>query len=279
MLISVIIPTYNEEKNISDCVLSLRKQKEKNFEIIVVDDGSLDNTVKILKSLKVKFFGQKHQGPAFARNLGAKHAKGKILVFVDADMTFDTKFLQNLTEPIKKNRITGTFSKEEYVSNWDNIWAKCWNINENLPSKRRLPLNYPDHQKVFRAILKSEFDKVDGFSKGGYTDDYTLSEKLGIEAIAAPHAVFYHKNPDTLGEVFHQAKWVGKREYKLGFLGKIVTLLRVSLPISILNGLIKSFQISNFKNTRYSFQIFKIVYDMGIFIGILEMIFMGKLSK
>ena len=76
-------------------------------------------------------------------------------------MTFDKNFLQNLTQPIidakKKGLSTpaGTFSKNEIVSNWDNVWARCWNINNNLPPKKRLPNNYPDHQKVFRAILKS----------------------------------------------------------------------------------------------------------------------------
>src|SRR5258708_287940 len=103
-----------------------------------------------------------------ASNLGAKQAKGKILVFVDADMTFHPNFLQKLIEPILKEKAQGTFSKDEYVSNWENIWAKCWNINEGLPPKRRLPLSKPNHQKVFRSILKSEFDRVGGFSKGGY---------------------------------------------------------------------------------------------------------------
>ncbi len=267
MKISVIIPTYNEEKNISSCLESLNKQTAKDFEIIVVDDGSNDNTREIVKSLGVKIIEQKHEGPAKARNLGAKHSAGKILVFVDADMTFESKFLQNLTKPIQENKVMGTFSKDEYVSNWENVWARCWNINENLPGKRRLPDSYPDHQKVFRAILKSEFEKVGGFSKGGYTDDYTLSEKLGYEAVAISDAVFYHKNPDTLTEVFEQAKWIGKRDYKLGMFGIVFALIRSSLPISIIIGIWKRILV------------FKTIYDFGIFVGILEMILTGKLSK
>ena len=270
MKISIIIPTYNEEKNISDCVLSLKQQSEKDFEIIVVDDGSTDSTIQILKGLDVKVLEQKHEGPGIARNFGAKVAKGKILVFLDADMTYDSKFLKNLVRPIEENKAKGTFSKEEYISNWKNIWARCWNINENLPPEKRHPLDYPDHQKVFRAILKSEFDKVHGFSKGGYTDDYTLSDKLGYEAVAANDAVFYHKNPDTLGEVFKQAKWVGKMEYK----STIIAVFRASLPISIIVGIYKSFKFSIMQ-----FIIFKIIYDFGIFVGILEMIFIGKTSK
>src|SRR5258706_12770209 len=244
MLISVIIPVFNEEKVIGECLDSLKLQSLKGFEIIVVDDGSTDSTLEIAKKFDAKIFEQNHHGPGVARNLGAKHAKGKILVFVDADMTFESNFLRNLCKPIQKNKIKGTFSKEEYVSNWDNVWSLCWNINSNLPSKRRLPLNYPDTQKVFRAILKSEFDRVHGFSKGGYTDDYTLSHKLGYEAVAAPNAIFYHKNPDNLSEAYNQAKWIGKREYKLGILGAVVAFLRASFPISLIIGIYKSLKFS-----------------------------------
>src|SRR5260221_4689869 len=283
MKISVIIPTSNEEKVILECLASLRQQTEKDFEIIVVDDRSIDNTLQILAKLKIKnsklkILEQKHEGPAMARNLGAKHAKGKILIFVDADMTYDPNFLRKLIEPIEKKTAKGTFSKDEFVSNWDNVWARCWNINENLPEKRRLPWNYSDTQKVFRAILKSEFDRVGGFSKGGYTDDYTLSAKLGYEAITAPDAVFYHKNPETLKEVFKQAKWVGKRDYKFGLIGTIFALFRASLPVSIINSVWKARTKHPFWGedySRFKFETFKLVYDFGIFVGILEMVFVG----
>jgi biofilm PGA synthesis N-glycosyltransferase PgaC len=289
MKATVIIPTYNEEKVILECLLSLNKQTLKDFEVIVVDDGSSDNTVQLLEKFqtsnyKLQILRQNHQGPAMARNLGAKYAKGKILVFVDADMIFSRDFLQNLVKPIEQKQTTGTFSTEEYVSNWNNVWARCWNINSNLPEKRRLPLNYPDHQKVFRAILKSEFDKVNGFSKGGYTDDWTLSEKLGYEAVNAPDAIFYHKNPDTLKEVYKQAKWIGKREYKFGIIGTLFALLRSSFPISLITGLFKAkkeFGIPFHRDVlRYDqFIVFKLVYDFGIFVGILEMLITHKTAK
>jgi len=278
-MISVIIPTYNEEKVLSDCIESLGFQTLTDFEIIVVDDGSTDGTLEILKNLEkllpsFKFFQENHKGAGAARNLGAGNAKGEILVFVDADMTFDKNFLEKLTEPIRKSLVKGTFSKEEIVSNWDNPWSRCWNINEGWEEKRRHPKNFPDHQPVFRAILKTEFDKVGGFTPGGYDDDWSLSRKLGYEAISAPDAVFYHKNPSSLGEIFSHARWVGKRKYKLGFIGYLIAMVRVSLPISILIGLYKSI-ISR----SLQFVIFKVVYDFGILIGILEYILSGKGAK
>jgi len=279
MKLSVIIPTYNEERSVGECIDSLEKQTYPDFEVIVVDDGSLDGTMDILQDLKVKtqnlkVLKQDHKGPGTARNLGADEAKGDILVFVDADMTFDKNFLKNLIRPIVSGRAKGTFSKYEYVSNWENVWARCWNINEGWEERKRHPKNYPDTQKVFRAIVKKEFDRAGGFdSSAGYMDDWTLSKKLGYEAVSTPGAIFYHENPQSLGEVFSQAKWIGKRPYKLGMVGKFIALFRASLPVSLVVGITKSLLSFNL-----SFLLFKLVYDSGIFLGIIEN-FYGKVAK
>lgn len=278
MKISVIIPTYNEENVILECLRSLRGQTYSDFEVIVVDDGSLDKTLKVVSSFKSKYrleiLKQDHKGPGAARNLGASRARGEILVFVDADMTFDKRFLLRLVKPILQGQAKGTFSKDELVSNWDNVWARCWNVNEGWEEKKRHPKGYPDYQPVFRAILKSEFDRVGGFTPGGYDDDWSLSRKLGYMAQVAKGAVFYHKNPSSLAEVFGHSKWVGKRKYKMGMLGLLLALIRSSFPVSLVIGFYKAV-----KSKEVRFLFFKLVYDLGIFIGILEMIFGGKKSK
>lgn len=276
MKVSVIIPIFNEESVITDCLKSLGKQSYKDIEIIVVDDGSTDETLKRIRKLKssIKILKQSHLGSGAARNLGAGKAGGEILVFVDADMTFDKSFVKKLVEPIIKGKAKGTFSKEEYVSNWENVWARCWNINQGWEEKRRHPKNYPNKQKVFRAIIKSEFEGAGGFTPGGYTDDYSLYEKLGFMAQNTPGAIFYHQNPANLKEIFNHAKWVGKRRYKLGFIGFIVGLIRASFPISLIVGFVKAIM-----NNRPEFLFFKIVYDFGIFVGILMYISSGKGAK
>ena len=280
MKVSIIIPTYNEEKNIEACLESLFKQLYRDFEIIVVDDGSSDKTLEVLSKFqitkdKIQILKQNHLGAGAARNLGAKKAKGEILVFVDADMVFDSDFLNDLIKPIIGGETIGTFSKNEMLANKNNVWAVCWNLNRGLPKNRMHPADYPDSQKVFRAILKSEFDRAGGFNeKGGYTDDWSLSERLGVEALVAPGAIFYHRNPDSLGEVFVQSKWMAKRKYKFGLLGLTVVLLRVSLPVSLLKGV--------FLAVAYrtpAFIVFKIVSDWGQFLGILEYQIFKKVSK
>ncbi len=272
--LSIIIPTFNEEKNIGKCLKSILAQSYSKFEVIVVDDGSTDKTVDILGQFKVKLLKQKHHGPGKARNLGAKESNGEILVFIDADMTFDQEFLSELVKPINDGTYKGTFSKEEYISNWDNVWSRCWNFNQDWPKQKMIPDDYPDEGIDFRAILKSEFDKIGGFSDVGYTDTWSLAEKLGYKPHSVRGAKYFHSNPDNLSEVFIQSKWSAKRDYKFGFFGKLIALLRTSLPVSLFFGLFKSMKYS-----QLEFIIFKIIYDLGAFIGIWEMLIFNKLSK
>ena len=94
--ISIIIPTLNEEGYIENCLKSIKSQSYKNYEIIVVDGGSKDKTVKIAKKYANKVIIDKRRGPAVARNTGAKHAKGDILIFSDADVIFPRGSLRKI---------------------------------------------------------------------------------------------------------------------------------------------------------------------------------------
>ncbi len=273
-LVSVIIPMYNEEKNISACLKSLQDQSYKNLEIITIDDGSTDTTAEIVKEFPVKLLYQNHGGPGRARNLAVRDAKGKILVFADSDMTFDKNFVEELVRPIIEGKYRGTFSKEELVRNWDNVWSRCWNYNQNWPEKRMIPADYPDEGKDFRAILKEDFLRVGGFDDTGYTDTWTLSEKLGYKPHSVSGAKYYHVNPDNLGEVYRQARWSAKRAYKLGLLGVLIALTRMLPPVSLVVGLFKSVRFR-----EPMFLPFKLVYDLGTFSGVSEKIFRGNLSK
>ena len=284
MKVSVIIPTYNEEKVIGDCLESLAKQTYKDMEVFVIDDGSTDQTTKIFKTHRLLHISnhllqQIHQGPGIARNLGAKYAKGEILVFLDADMTFEKKFIQMLIKPIVSGKCIGTFSKDEFVLNKENVWSKCWNINKGLPLNRMHPKNYPDEQKVFRAILKKEFNRAGGFSPIGYIDDYTISEKLGKNAYVAKDAIFYHGNPESLSEVYKQARWIGKSEYKRRKiknenLMRIISLIRYSPPLTLIHSCTEVFR---YRLPQYF--LFKAVYDFAVEMSLVKSFFKEQYYK
>lgn len=259
--VSIIIPVYNEEKYIENCIKSLIKQSYKNLEIVIVNDGSTDNSITKINNYKVKVLNQAHSGPGVARNFGAKNAQGEILAFLDADMEFDKKYIENLIQPILKNKALGTFNKEELVANPENIWSKCWSINSSLPYNRRLPISYPDTENAFRAILKTTFIKRNGFDINiGYMDDSSFSKKTKIKAVNASKAISYHYNPSTLKEVFYSARWIGR---SINFKPNLMNLMRYS----ILNSLRVAFKFF-LAGAPWRIFIFKIVYDFGMFSGI-----------
>ena len=264
--ISVILAVYNEDKYLKRCLESLAKQKKANFEVLVIDDGSyrkVDN--KPFSSFEnFKFFRIKHSGTAKARNFGAKKAQGKILVFIDGDMEFEPDFLEKLTAPVRKGEAKGTFSTQELVANWNNVWARCWNWENKLPGRKRIDPRRLNMVRDFRAILKSEFQSVGGFEDIGYTDTWTLAEKLNYLPQAVNNAKYYHYNPDNLNEVFRQAAWIGSRRRKFGIIGKSLALLRATIPISVLSSLLVIA-----RKRELNFLIFKIIYDLGIFTGII----------
>jgi len=199
---SIIIPSYNEQKDLGEAIRSLSEQSFKDFEVIVVDDGSTDQPPKIAKELGARVFRQSHKGPGAARNLGAKNAKGAVLVFVDSDMTFDKDYLKNLIGPIKKG-IMGTTHEQEIVKNTTNIWGRCW-------GKIRVNKEEAQNVKIFRAIKKDKFLEMGGFNpKYGYADDQTFWFEYRIKPIVAKNTICYHKNPDTLNGVYKQSRWIG----------------------------------------------------------------------
>ena len=99
-LISVIIAAYNSEKFIRRCLLSVISQTHQNLEIIVIDDGSTDKTVDIIRSIndsRIRLIQrQQNYGISLTRNHGIDIAKGKYIGFIDADDFIDPDFYQNL---------------------------------------------------------------------------------------------------------------------------------------------------------------------------------------
>lgn len=108
--ISVIVPVYNVEKYIEKCLQSLSKQTMQDFEIIIVNDGTKDNSEKVIKKyieeyqeLDIKYLKKENGGLASARNYGVKHATGKYLSFLDADDYIDENLYRNLERYIDED--------------------------------------------------------------------------------------------------------------------------------------------------------------------------------
>ena len=106
-LVSVILPVYNVEEYLCKCVDSVLAQTYRNLEVILVDDGSMDNSSKLCeeyakKDNRIKVIHQKNGGLSAARNTGIKIAKGKYIAFLDADDELRNDFLQKMFDAIVK---------------------------------------------------------------------------------------------------------------------------------------------------------------------------------
>ena len=97
--VSIIVPSYNAEKTIKRCIDSLLCQDYSNIEIVLIDDGSTDQTLKVLEKYtdtRLKIFSKANGGVSSARNLGLQMASGEFIAFCDADDFYDKKFLSKM---------------------------------------------------------------------------------------------------------------------------------------------------------------------------------------
>lgn len=100
---SIIIPVYNVEKYLKKCLDGVFNQTYKDYEVIVVNDGTKDNSMDIVKDYNVKVINQKNQGLSAARNAGVKKAIGDYLIFLDSDDYWEKNLLKELSKSLKNN--------------------------------------------------------------------------------------------------------------------------------------------------------------------------------
>lgn len=101
--VSVIVPVYNQEQYLEECIRSIRQQTLREWECLIINDGSSDSSGKIARQfsaqdLRIRYFEQENRGVSSARNLGMRHASGRYLCFVDGDDFIDPDFLKHLLD-------------------------------------------------------------------------------------------------------------------------------------------------------------------------------------
>lgn len=115
---SIIVPVYNVEDYIAECLMSIMNQTEKDYEVILVNDGSKDKSIDIAKKYPVKIINQENKGLSEARNTGVKHAKGEYIIFLDSDDSWEKDLLKNLKKELSdKPEIIRFQIQETYPDN------------------------------------------------------------------------------------------------------------------------------------------------------------------
>lgn len=130
--VSVIIPVYNSEKYISKCLDSVLNQTYQNIEVIVINDGSKDNSIKILKEYEKKYkniilIDKKNEGVSKTRNLGIKTATGDYIMFIDNDDFIDEDYIETYMKNSDYDIVIGSYKR---IDNNNKLLFK-YNLNEN----------------------------------------------------------------------------------------------------------------------------------------------------
>lgn len=118
---SIIIPVYNVEKYIKKCLDSVFNQTYKDFEVIIVNDGTPDNSMDVVKKYDVKIIEQKNQGQSVARNNGVKKATGEYIIFLDSDDYWKKDLLKEINKSLKNDPDVVRFQMQELFEGKDGI--------------------------------------------------------------------------------------------------------------------------------------------------------------
>lgn len=205
-LVSIIVPTYNEQKNIGQCLKSILLQNYKNIELIVVDNFSKDKTLTIAQKYTKKCyrFGNER---SVQRNFGAKKALGKWLLFIDADMRLTKKCLKEAIDKAQKGKFIIAFPE---VSQGQNFWEKSIAFERNLYQKEKILAGA-------RLFPKKLLLKLQGFDQNliaGEDWDITIrAHKLGYKLVFANDSLVHKESVKNLKEILKKKAYYSKNIY------------------------------------------------------------------
>lgn len=239
-LVSIIVPAYNEEKVIANCIESILSSTYRNIEVILVDDGSQDDTYGVMKRFhalpRVLALSKPNGGKASALNLGYRHSKGEILMFVDADGIFTQNTIEEMLALFSSEKVGAVCGNDSPV-NLDRLLTRlmCLQTHVGTGFVRRalaqincLPI-VSGNIGAFRRSVLEKTDPADGiplqqeiaqtwegkskvpFRSGFIGEDLELTwrvHKAGYQVKFAPRAVVLAEVPSTVKSLWKQrVRW------------------------------------------------------------------------
>ncbi|HUW96642.1 MAG TPA: glycosyltransferase [Anaerolineae bacterium] len=225
MEISIVVPARNAARTIGGCLQSLLEQSvsRERYEVIVVDDGSTDETRQMVERSGATLMAQAQQGPAAARNKGVSVSKGDIVLFTDADCVPEANWVQEMIRAFEDGEIAG--AKGVYRTRQTGIiprFVQCeYEERYELMAKQR----WIDFIDTYSAGYRREIFVAEGGFDTRYpsasVEDQEFSFRLaerGHKMVFNPRAVVYHQHPETLTAYF-------KRKFNIGY-WKVMVLRR-----------------------------------------------------
>ena len=201
MKISVIVPVYNVENYLEKCLNSLVNQTLEEIEILVINDGSTDDSQKIIDEFqkkfpqKIKAFSKENGGLSDARNFGIDRASGNFLAFVDSDDYVSENMLQEMYDLAIKNEAELVICNLQKVDEHGNVTQKLTQI-PNLSEKIDLEKNFSVFSDISyfacNKIFKRELFEGKRFQKGMHFEDIELIPQILLQCKTLAKTDAYH---------------------------------------------------------------------------------------
>ena len=235
-LISVIVPIYNVEKYLKQCLDSIINQTYKNLEIILIDDGSTDNCGKIcddyaLKDNRIKVIHKQNGGLSSARNIGLDTAKGEYIGFIDSDDYIEKDMYENMHNTALKT------NTKLVICNWFKGNTNKWDKNKNFPDKNILTTNealefFYNDMYVWNKLYKKDIVKKLRFIETFAQDvlyTFVAFKRAKIISCLNKHKCYYRTNPKSRQHT---------KKFRKDFLF-FLKVLNIELEYAEINNLIK----------------------------------------
>lgn len=225
---SVIIPVYNRPQEVEEILSSLTTQSFKDFEVIVVDDGSsirCDRIVDLFRDrLTIEYFFKPNAGPGPSRNFGFSHARGNYFVVFDSDCILPPHYFQTVIESIAINHWDAWGGPDKAHSKFTlKQRAMAYTMSSVLTTggirggKKHMGWFQP--RSFNMGISRNVFEATGGFKFDRYAEDIEFSirmKKAGYKVGLIPDAFVYHKRRVSFRQFFRQVHNFGKGRALIG---------------------------------------------------------------
>lgn len=248
MQFSIIIPVYNRPQEVDELLESLCHQTVKDFEVVVVEDGSTEKCDTVCEKYKGKlalsYFIKPNSGPGPSRNYGAERSQGEYLIILDSDVIVPENYLKIIKEELEQqpsdafggpDRAHPSFTPIQKAINYS--MTSFFTTGGIRGGKQKLDKFYPRSFNL--GIKKSVYEALGGFAPMRYGEDIDLSTRIfkgGYSCRLFPEAFVYHKRRVKFSSFFRQVKHSGearivlKNKYPETF--KLVHLLPAAFVVS-----------------------------------------------
>jgi glycosyltransferase involved in cell wall biosynthesis len=218
-LVTVVVPAYNAARTVGACVEACLNQEYPAVEVIVADDGSTDDTERIVERYPVRYLRHDHAGPASARNRGWHAATGEVICFTDSDCVPPPDWMSKLVGEYTSEEIAGVGGTYDIVDA-DNLLAAC--IHEEIVLRHVGMPRYVNFLGSFnvsyrRAVLEevSGFDESYRMASGEDNDLAYRIIRRGYKLVFTREARVAHYHPSNLWRYLRHQFWHGYWRMKL----------------------------------------------------------------